>query len=63
MSKKLTRKQRQRGMLGAAAKAPLWVRALAANTVTVKQHNAYRNRRLGKLGPASAVRHIDPREA
>lgn len=54
---KLTRKQRK-----AAAKAPNWVRTVAASKFDPTADRAYRNKKLGTFGAASPVRRIDPAE-
>lgn len=55
--KKLGRK-RQR----AAAKAPRWVRDIAAAHFDPKGVAEHRQRQLGTFGPASDVRRIDPKD-
>jgi hypothetical protein len=47
-------------LLRAAGKAPSWIRRIAATKPKAAAWRNYRTRKLGKLGPASEVRHIDP---
>lgn len=51
--------QRDRQMKRDAAKAPAWVRSVAAAKFEPGSERAYRDHRLGTFGPASEVRHID----
>ncbi|AWC21397.1 hypothetical protein CO731_00848 [Aminobacter sp. MSH1] len=44
----------------AAAKAPGWLRDIAAATFDPQGNRRYREQKLGTLGPASDVRRIDP---
>ena len=53
--KKLGRKQRR-----AAAKAPRWVRDIAAAHFDPSGNRRHREAKLGTFGAASEVRHIDP---
>lgn len=55
MKKKIRRKQQR-----AAAKAPLWVRDIAAAHFDPKAKAEFRTKQLGTFGAASEVRHIDP---
>jgi len=47
-------------MESAAAKAPTWLRTGAAAIFDPHGARKFRESQLGKLGPASEVRHIDP---
>lgn len=53
---------RKRKMLKAAARAPRWVRDIAAANFDPHGERRHREGKLGTFGPASAVRHIDLRE-
>lgn len=57
-AKKLTKKQRR--LVKAAAKAPRWLRDIAAAKFDPHGKRKYRDSRLGTFGAASAVRKIDP---
>lgn len=49
-------------MMRNAAKAPNWVRHVAAIKVTPAERQAHKNRKLGTFGAASEVRIIDPKD-
>ena len=53
---------RKRKMLKAAAKAPRWVRDIAAAHFDPHGDRRHRESKLGTFGAASEVRHVDPRE-
>jgi len=44
----------------AAGRAPTWIRRIAGEKNHTAAMKAYSTRQLGKFGPASDVRHIDP---
>jgi hypothetical protein len=52
----------KRKMMRNAAKAPNWVRHVAAIKVTPAERQAHKNRKLGTFGAASEVRIIDPKD-
>lgn len=56
-------KKRKRKMLRAAAKAPRWVRDIAAADFDPHGARRYRESKLGTFGAASEVRHIAPTPA
>lgn len=58
MSKKHAKKHRK--MLKAAAKAPRWVREIAATKFDRRGERQFREAKLGTFGAASAARHVDP---
>ena len=53
-------KKRKRKMLRAAAKAPRWVRDIAAANFDPHGNRQFRESQLGTFGAASEVRQIDP---
>ncbi len=55
-------RKRDRKMKRAAAKAPLWVRDIAAAKFDPNENRRHRESRLGTFGAASPVRHVDPSE-
>ncbi|MQW38157.1 hypothetical protein [Sinorhizobium meliloti] len=59
--KKLKEKQDHRMKVN-AAKAPTWVRSVAAAKFDPAGERAYRDHKLGTFGAASEVRRIDPAE-
>ena len=59
LSKKQAAKE-DRKMRREAAKAPGWVRSIAAAKFDPNANRQYRDYKLGTLGPASEVRRIDP---
>lgn len=54
-------KRAKRKQLRAAAKAPRWVRDIAAAHFDPHGKRAFRERQLGTFGAASPVRHVDPK--
>ncbi|MGE7367887.1 hypothetical protein ACQKKX_02300 [Neorhizobium sp. NPDC001467] len=68
VGKKARRKERKRQeradhkMKVNAAKAPNWVRSVAAANFDPAGERAYRDHKLGTFGAASAVKRIDPAE-
>ncbi|MCV9965473.1 hypothetical protein OIU34_26700 [Pararhizobium sp. BT-229] len=58
---KMTAKE-ERKMKVNAAKAPGWIRSVAAVKFDPAGERAFRNHKLGKFGAASEVRRIDPAE-
>jgi hypothetical protein len=63
MFKKRKRKRKQKGKINrfAAARAPNWIRVVAAGIRPTPEELArYRKKLSGKFGPASEVRHLDP---
>ena len=59
LSKKQAAKE-NRKMRREAAKAPGWVRSIAAVKFDPNANRQYRDYKLGTLGPASEVKRIDP---
>ena len=55
MSKRLKRTRR------IAGKAPRWLTQIAGAKTSPEARARHRTRQLGTLGPASEVRHIDPK--
>jgi hypothetical protein len=58
---KMTPKQEHRMKVN-AAKAPGWVRSVAAVKFDPAAERSFRDQKLGTFGPASAVKKIDPAE-
>lgn len=52
--------KRQRKQAKAAAKAPRWLRDIAAAKFDPHGKRKFRDQKLGTFGAASEVRHIDP---
>lgn len=59
--RKLSRKAKKQ-QARAAAKAPGWVRDIAAANFDPHGNRRHREQQLGTFGPASPVRRIDPAE-